>query len=109
MKLHERDADQLIDHLEKRGDEYADAKERASRAENMHTTVKAAVYTALRKAGGISVEDAKAAALDNETVIDAFNELMKAETVKEKAYLALERARTACELWRTARSDMRRV
>lgn len=109
MKLHELTADAILETLEKRADAYLDAKDAAARAEAKHDVCKAAVYSALRKAGGISVDDAKARALENETVITCFHEWQDAEREKDRAYLALERARHAVELWRTEQSNRRRV
>lgn len=109
MKLHEMDPDRILAELERRGDEYADAKARAASLENTHATIKAAVYNAIRKIGGVSVEDAKARALESEQVIAVANEWLEAEHVKDKAYLALERARTATDLWRSDAANRRRA
>ena len=109
MPLHELSADQLLAHMDKRGAEYAATKYAATLAEGNHQRAKASVYQSLRSGGGISVEDAKAQALSNETVTKTFIEMIEHELKKDVAYLALERARVAVELWRSEQANLRRI
>lgn len=109
MKLYEMDADRILAELEVRGEAYVEAKHKAAQLEAFYDRVKAAVYTALRKAGGGSIDDCKAATLESQQTLDAINEYLLAERDKDRAYLALERAREAVRLYQTVRSDMRRV
>lgn len=109
MKLHEMPADMILEELEKRADAYVDAKYKADSAEAFHETTKAGVFVALRKAGGGSVEDCKAAAIDHCDVVKALMAYLAAAREKDKAYMALERARTAAEMWRSEQANRRRV
>lgn len=109
MKLYEMDADRILAELERRGEEYVSAKERATLDEAHHDRLKASIYSAIRKAGGVSIDDAKAQALNSDSVVEAFTQWAESEREKDRAYLALERAREAVRLYQTVRSDMRRV
>ena len=109
MKLHEMPADMILEELERRADAYVEAKYKSDQLEAWHDKVKAGVFVALRKAGGGSVEDCKAAAIDARETLDALDEYLKAAMEKDKAYMALERARTAAEMWRSEQANRRRV
>lgn len=109
VKLHEMPADMILEELERRADAYVEAKYKADQLEAWHERVKAGVFVALKKAGGGSVEECKAGAInDNETIM-AFAGYLKASMEKDKAYMALERARTAAEMWRSEQANRRRV
>ncbi len=107
MKLHELDADKLLEILEQRQEEYAEAKERAGRTSFALERIQKGSYMAIRKAEGLSIEDSKAAALNSDMVIVAFNEDMEAQREKDRTLFALERVRIAIDLFRSIRADMR--
>jgi len=109
MPLHEFSADQLLTHLFERGEAYAKAKYEATLAESNHQRAKASVYQAIRQSGGVSVEDAKAQALNNTTVTETFIKSIEAELNRDRAYLALERGRASVDLWRTEQSNLRKL
>lgn len=109
MKLHEMDPDMILAELERRGEAYVLAKGTAKTLEGMYDRMKAATYSAYRSQAGTSVDDAKARTAADGVLERNWMEWQEKERELDRAYLALERARIAVELWRSTRADMRRV
>lgn len=109
MKLHEMDGDTILEELEKRGEAYVKHKADAATSEFMLKRRYAAVYTAIRSIDGCSIEDAKNRALNDKDYLAAFRDDVQIQLKKDAAQLGLERVRTAVELWRSHRADVRKV
>jgi hypothetical protein len=102
-------AEPLLTALEAAGEAYALATYERTQADWAHTRARAAAYKAYRAGGGMSVEDAKSAALGEVSVTKTFVELINAELKKDRAYLKLDEARRAIDLWRSEQANNRRV
>lgn len=107
-RLTDLSADQILAELEKRGDAVAELRHKANLAEWKYDRAKAAAFIAYNSQGN-SIEKAKALALENDTVVGAFSDWQEAEFEKDKAFLSLERARIAVDLYRTEKADQRKV
>ena len=106
-KLAERSIDELMALLDSRHDAVVVAKERAARADFALERMKRGIYNALRKSGGVSIEDAKSQAFCADEVVEAYNESISAERAKDEALYALDRIKTAIDLYRTEQSTLR--
>jgi flavin-dependent dehydrogenase len=105
--VREIDADRLIALLDERQEAAVMAKDAASRTSFALERIQKAIYSALRKAGGISVEDAKAAVFDSDAVVEAYEADMAAQREKDRAMYALDRVKVAIDLFRTEQSTLR--
>lgn len=109
IRLHEYDADAILDWLEQRQDQYADAKHEADVAEQHVKVMFARSYLAIREAKKCSVEDARMRVTADPAYIDAWKESLRLGMKKDKAQLALERMRTGVDLWRSEQANRRKV
>ena len=109
LRLHEYDADQVLHWLSKSMDEYVIAKHESDQAEQHVKTMFARTYNTIRAAEKCSVEDAKMQVTASPEYIEAWKESLKLGMEKDQAFLKLEKARTAVDLWRSENANRRKV
>jgi len=108
-ELHTFTSDQMLAQLEERQDAYTDAKRDHDQAEQILKSLYASRYLAIKAALKCSVEDAKQTALDDSQYVEQWKLTLNRGWEMERARNALERVRTAIELWRSEAATRRMV
>ena len=108
MRLHEMQAEQLIDILEERQEETIKAEAEESRTKAMFESVKGALLLAQRSEG-VPMEAAKSVIQGLPQYQNALEGYLEAHTAYERARAAQDRASKAINLWQTTRADNRRI
>lgn len=109
MALHELTSDQILTQLWERQEAYLKKKDLADRCANAVKAQFALSYKAVRDAEKVSVKDAEQRVLSNVDYIQSWEAAHEAGIEMERAKMALERARTATELWRSDQASKRLV
>lgn len=120
MRLRDMTADQISEELERREQGYftkegefvpgyLQAVESHDRQKSAHEALSAGLYDVFRRTDKMSIEDAKRALWTVEAFRDSEEEVRKAKIEELKAKMAVDRAKSALDLWRTEAANMRRV
>lgn len=102
-------ADQMLSQLEDRQTAFTLAKYEHDQAEQVLKSLYASRYLAIKDSLRCSVEDAKQNALDDGEYVAQWKDTIRKGWDMERARNALERVRTAIELWRTEQASLRKV
>lgn len=113
MKLRDMSPDQILEELETRADNYADAYELEQNDKARHESLCVAMYQQFREGtadtSGMSQGDAERAYKSTQAYLESHKNLVMAQTDCLRAKMRLERARAAKDLYQTERADARRV
>lgn len=109
MRLRDMSPDQILEELETRADNYADAYELEQNDKARHESLCVAMYQTFRETEGMSQGDAEKAYKSTQAYLESHKNLVMAQTDCLRAKMRLERARAAKDLYQTERADARRV
>ena len=107
--IHEYTADAMLAFLAEAQERYVTAKYDADQADAMMKRVFALTFLEIKKREGCSIEEAKQRALSMESYVECCDKHAELELEKARRMNALERARTAIELWRSEAANRRQV
>ena len=108
-RLRDLSPEQMVEILEKRMEDYADAFEAEGNEKSRHDALSAGLYDTFREVDKKSIEDAKRALWSIEDYRESDKWVRQATADALRAKMAVERARIAIDLYRSEQVSLRKV